>query len=330
MEKPFPGSYPREQEEADNEHSPARATGSTFLLSLLWRLSDAAFADRARGQWKCDTASSGGPEGNGHVDIASIPPREGTDTSVTPPLLQRPTAMATSTFPGCRAVSDTPAKRVGSRPTMTCWSAISTVPVIATGILAWQFALDGQKLRGILLLRLVLGPPARRQCIERRLPWNSGSTLCRCGCAPRDRHGGTPLSQTHYDGHHAGLRYYGRLESAGNNKISHWRHGWRDARHQPDHETGTSPFWRARGHGHDLVRRRSRYRQRRLGDFQKGAPDLSARAGYSKTRRKAQARSRRAGALIREGRHQRRRSGFYGFRPQRSNALISDCVNDLA
>jgi hypothetical protein len=103
MEKPFPGPYPREQEEADNEHSPARATGSTFLLSLLWRLSDAAFADRARGQWKCDTASSGGPEGNGHVDIASIPPREGTDTSVTPPLLQRPTAMATSTFPGCRA-----------------------------------------------------------------------------------------------------------------------------------------------------------------------------------------------------------------------------------
>ena len=191
MEKPFPGSYPREQEEADNEHSPARATGSTFLLSLLWRLSDAAFADCARGQWKCDTASSGGPEGNGHVDIASIPPREGTDTSVTPPLLQRPTAMATSTFPGCRAVSDTPAKRVGSRPTMTCWSAISTVPVIATGILAWQFALDGQKLRGILLLRLVLGPPARRQCIERRLPWNSGSTLCRCGCAPRDRHGGS-------------------------------------------------------------------------------------------------------------------------------------------
>ena len=76
--------------------------------------------NRARGQWKCDTASSGGPEGNGHVDIASIPPREGTDTSVTPPLLQRPTAMATSTFPGCRAVSDTPAKRIGSRPTMTC------------------------------------------------------------------------------------------------------------------------------------------------------------------------------------------------------------------
>jgi uncharacterized membrane protein len=35
-------------------------------------------------------------------------------------------------------------------------AAISTVPVIATGILAWQFALEGQKLKGILLLHLVL------------------------------------------------------------------------------------------------------------------------------------------------------------------------------
>jgi len=35
-------------------------------------------------------------------------------------------------------------------------SAISTVPVIATGILAWQFQLEGQKLKGILLLHLVL------------------------------------------------------------------------------------------------------------------------------------------------------------------------------
>jgi uncharacterized membrane protein len=35
-------------------------------------------------------------------------------------------------------------------------AAISTVPVIATGILAWQFALEGQKLKGILLEHLVL------------------------------------------------------------------------------------------------------------------------------------------------------------------------------
>jgi len=35
-------------------------------------------------------------------------------------------------------------------------AAISTVPVVATGILAWQLALEGQKLKGILLLHLVL------------------------------------------------------------------------------------------------------------------------------------------------------------------------------
>src|SRR5882672_8953944 len=37
------------------------------------------------------------------------------------------------------------------------WAAISTVPVVATGILAWQFQLEGQKLKGTLLLHLVLG-----------------------------------------------------------------------------------------------------------------------------------------------------------------------------
>jgi uncharacterized membrane protein len=36
-------------------------------------------------------------------------------------------------------------------------AAISTVPVVATGILAWQFALEGQKLKGILLQHMVLG-----------------------------------------------------------------------------------------------------------------------------------------------------------------------------
>src|ERR1700719_2366294 len=35
-------------------------------------------------------------------------------------------------------------------------AAISTFPVLATGILAWQFQLDGQKLKGILLLHLIL------------------------------------------------------------------------------------------------------------------------------------------------------------------------------
>ena len=35
-------------------------------------------------------------------------------------------------------------------------AAISTVPVLATGLLAWQFQLEGQKLKGVLLLHLVL------------------------------------------------------------------------------------------------------------------------------------------------------------------------------
>ncbi len=35
-------------------------------------------------------------------------------------------------------------------------AAISTVPALVTGVLAWQFQLEGQKLKGILLLHLVL------------------------------------------------------------------------------------------------------------------------------------------------------------------------------
>src|ERR1700674_2875475 len=35
-------------------------------------------------------------------------------------------------------------------------AAISTLPVLATGLLAWQFQLEGQRLKGILLLHLVL------------------------------------------------------------------------------------------------------------------------------------------------------------------------------
>lgn len=34
-------------------------------------------------------------------------------------------------------------------------AAAATIPVVATGILAWQFALEGQKLKGILLLHLI-------------------------------------------------------------------------------------------------------------------------------------------------------------------------------
>ena len=34
-------------------------------------------------------------------------------------------------------------------------AAVSTLPVLATGVLAWQLQLEGQKLKGILLLHLV-------------------------------------------------------------------------------------------------------------------------------------------------------------------------------
>lgn len=36
-------------------------------------------------------------------------------------------------------------------------AALSTLPVVATGLLAWQFQLEGQKLKGMLLEHLVLG-----------------------------------------------------------------------------------------------------------------------------------------------------------------------------
>jgi uncharacterized membrane protein len=35
-------------------------------------------------------------------------------------------------------------------------AGVSTVPVLATGVLAWQLQLEGQKLKGILLLHLIL------------------------------------------------------------------------------------------------------------------------------------------------------------------------------
>jgi len=44
-------------------------------------------------------------------------------------------------------------------------AAISTVPVLATGLLAWQFQLEGKKLKGILLLHLVLA------CVSSVMIW---------------------------------------------------------------------------------------------------------------------------------------------------------------
>ncbi len=36
-------------------------------------------------------------------------------------------------------------------------AAVATVPVVITGVLAWQWQLEGQRLKGILLMHLVLG-----------------------------------------------------------------------------------------------------------------------------------------------------------------------------
>jgi uncharacterized membrane protein len=44
-------------------------------------------------------------------------------------------------------------------------AAISTLPVIVTGLLAWQFQLEGQKLKGVLLLHLVLA------CVSTAMIW---------------------------------------------------------------------------------------------------------------------------------------------------------------
>src|SRR5207245_10459484 len=44
-------------------------------------------------------------------------------------------------------------------------AAISTFPVLATGILSWQLQLEGQKLKGILLLHLVLA------CVSSVMIW---------------------------------------------------------------------------------------------------------------------------------------------------------------
>jgi len=44
-------------------------------------------------------------------------------------------------------------------------AAIATIPVVVTGILAWQWELEGQKLKGVLLMHLVMG------CASSALAW---------------------------------------------------------------------------------------------------------------------------------------------------------------
>ncbi len=44
-------------------------------------------------------------------------------------------------------------------------AAISTIPVLATGLLAWQYQLDGQKVKGLLLLHMVFA------CVSSAMIW---------------------------------------------------------------------------------------------------------------------------------------------------------------
>jgi uncharacterized membrane protein len=44
-------------------------------------------------------------------------------------------------------------------------AAIFTVPVLITGVLAWQWQLEGQRLKGVLLMHLILG------CVSSLLVW---------------------------------------------------------------------------------------------------------------------------------------------------------------
>jgi uncharacterized membrane protein len=44
-------------------------------------------------------------------------------------------------------------------------AAISTLPVLATGLLAWQFQLEGQKMKGVLLLHFILA------CVSTVMIW---------------------------------------------------------------------------------------------------------------------------------------------------------------
>ena len=44
-------------------------------------------------------------------------------------------------------------------------AAIATIPVVVTGILAWRWELEGQELKGILLMHLVAG------CVSTVLIW---------------------------------------------------------------------------------------------------------------------------------------------------------------
>jgi uncharacterized membrane protein len=62
-----------------------------------------------------------------------------------------------------------------NRQSTACWvlqlyynffvAAIATIPVVFTGLVAWRWALEGQRLKGVLLMHLVFG------CLSSVLLW---------------------------------------------------------------------------------------------------------------------------------------------------------------
>ena len=59
-------------------------------------------------------------------------------------------------------------------------AALSSIPVVATGLVAWRWALEGQALKGILLMHLVLGCASTGLIwlvcwMHWRMRWNPGS-----------------------------------------------------------------------------------------------------------------------------------------------------------
>ena len=63
-------------------------------------------------------------------------------------------------------------------------AAVVTVPVLITGIVAWQWQLEGQRLKGILLMHLILG------CASSLLIW----IVLLVHLRARGSHGGVPPS----------------------------------------------------------------------------------------------------------------------------------------
>jgi uncharacterized membrane protein len=59
-------------------------------------------------------------------------------------------------------------------------AAVVTAPVLISGILAWQWQLEGQRLKGVLLMHLVLG------CLSSVLIW----VVCLVHVRARDKHRG--------------------------------------------------------------------------------------------------------------------------------------------